>query len=404
MNIAIFSKSGRKGGGASRCAEDLSYYLNKFNNKVDHFARSNETKNIIPLYSSFEKKVYHRFMDIGFQEIIPFERKVIKTYDGQNKYDIFHFHDISSTITPFTLKWLSDNKKNVVLTLHDFNTFSGGCVNPLDCTKYLKYCFNCPQLGKFPLARNLDLTFLFQYIRKYVHKNSLIHYIAPSKWIADIAYNTGLLKSYPTIISNAVDVDLFKEYNKIEVRNELQLPLDRFIILLSSSSLNDSFKGVEYAIKCINLLKELNPFILLVGNINDSILERLKDFDSFSTGYIYDKKILNKYYSCPDIFLNTTIADNQPITVLEVMASGTPNFGFATGGIVEIVDNEIDGYLIDNRDFKKLADKIIEQYNKKDVFSRLGKLSRKKIENKYSMNFFIKNHQILYEKIIKTNI
>jgi glycosyltransferase involved in cell wall biosynthesis len=401
MKIAILSKSDRLGGGGGRCAEDLVNLLKENNHYVDHFVRSSKYTDAIELYTEKEKWLYHRLRSLGFQEIIPFEKKVINEYDSKKKYDIFHFHDISSAISPLTIKYLSDKNKCIVWTLHDCTMVTGGCVNPLGCIKYKSICFNCPQLGQFPLAKNIDLSFLFHSIKKYVLKNSNIHFVTPSKWLANFVYNSGLTKEYPTIISNGVDVKLFKVYNKQLIRKELNLPNDRFIILLSSSSFNNIYKGLEYSLSVLKSIFDINPFILMVGNTDDEVKKKFQVFDKFETGYIEEKTQLNKYYASADIFLNTTIAEVQSITSLESMASGTPVFGFATGGVPEFISQNIDGFLVEDKDIYKLAKEIRYIFNKHTYLHEMQQNARKKIEENYSLDIFLKNYLNLYETIIQ---
>ena len=399
MKIAMLSKSDRSGGGASRCAEDLTLGLQTMGHYVDHFARSGNSS-IIPLYTNFEKKIYHRLRAVGIQEIIPFEKKVIKHYDTLHNYDLFHFHDISSAISPLTLKWLSDTNRNVIWTLHDCSPFTGGCLYPMECNYFQTTCKSCPQIGRFPLASNFDFIRFFHSLKKYLLHHSKIHFIAPSKWMADFAYNTGHLSTYPTIISNGVDTNIFKPLNKNQTRSLLNLPQDRFIILISSATLDNPFKGIKYAIETIHLLKNINPFVLIVGSYNDLIPTTLKGFDFHFTGYIDNKSTLNQYYSSADVFLNTTIADNQPIAVLEAMASGTPNIGFATGGIPEIITHETNGFLVKNKDISAIASKIFQWVHSKEHL-QMGINASKKIDNFFNEKLFIENHHTFYKSLCK---
>lgn len=399
MKIAMLSKSDRNGGGASRCAEDLTHGMRSMGHHVDHFGRSGNNS-MIPLYTNFEKKIYHRLRKVGIQEIIPFEKKVIKHYDALHQYDIFHFHDISSAISPLTLKWLSDINRNVVWTIHDCSPVTGGCINPLDCNKFKSTCNHCPQLGQFPLASNFDFTKFFHMIKKYTLKKSKIHFIAPSKWMADFAYDTGHLSTYPTIISNGIDTNIFKCLNKNETRLLLDLPQNRFIILISSATLDNPFKGIKYAIETIYLLKNINPFILVVGSYNELIPQMLKGFDFHFTGYIDNKSTLNQYYSAADIFLNTTIADSQSITVLEAMASGTPNIGFGTGGIPETITHDVDGFLVQDFDLQSLSQQIQYTYNNPEYLNKMRIQARSKIVKNHSSSILLEKHSILYKSIL----
>ncbi|MFM1694543.1 glycosyltransferase [Aeromonas salmonicida] len=399
MKIAILSKSDRGGGGASRCAEDLVTQLRYHNHHVDHFARSSSFEETLPLYTQNEKIIYHRLRSLGLQEFIPFERKVIWQNDQKHHYDIFHFHDLSTAISPLTLKWLSDNHRVVIWTLHDCSPVTGGCINPLDCNKYQSHCFPCPQINTSPLGKNIDLSFLFRKLKEYVHHNSHIHYVTPSKWLANFVYNTGLLDRYPTIIPNGVDTEIFCAHDKQAIRKTLYLPESRFVILLSSAVKNNPFKGLHFAVDVIEKLRELNPFILIVGEEDPALIGKLTSFDYRCTGFIADREMLGKYYSAADIYLNTTIAEVQSIASIEAMSSQTPVFGFKTGGVPELITQGEDGMLVDNQDTDALALHIITAYHSK-YLSAMGKKARKKVEENYSMTLLVQRYLQLYQDVI----
>lgn len=401
MKIAMISKADVSGGGASKVATQLTKELNNRGVYIDHFTRSSiGNTQTISLYTNLEKKIYHRLLDIGIQEYFPFEYKVIKKYDKIKEYDIFHFHDITSTVSPLTIKKLSDNGKNIVWTIHDCSVVTGGCIYPLDCKQYLTKCRNCPQLNSFGLGRNVDLTFIFHTIKKYILRNSNIHFIAPSKWIADLIYNTGYIKNYPTIIPNSVDTTIFKHLDKKSSRMLLGLEINRFIILISSANLTNKYKGLEHAVKILHKVKILNPYILVVGKESRDLLNHLQGFDTFFTGYISDEALLNKYYASADIFLNTTIADNHPLAVLETMASGTPNIGFATGGIPEIITHGKDGYISKAQNIDEIANQIIFYNNNKNFFNIMSENAVSKIIADYSLNKFMDAHINFYKDIL----
>ena len=395
MKIAILSKSDSSGGGASRVAQELQEQLTLSKHQVSHFTKDATSSPRVPLYGNYAKKIYMLLREIGFQEFIPFELINIYKKHKNEQFDLFHFHDLSTAISPLTLKQLSKNNK-VIMTIHDSSIVTGGCINPLKCTYYKTTCHSCPQKREWPFGKRVDMSSFFHSLKKYVLKNSNIRFITPSKWMADFVYDTGLISSYPTIIPNGVDTDKFIVYNKQEIRKKLNLPEKRFIILLSSSSLNSPFKGIKYALEVIKQIKGLDPFILLVGKKDKDISSLLKEFDTFETGYISDKKLLNQFYSCADIFLNTTIADNFPITVLEVMASGTTNVGFETGGIPEIVSHNIDGLL--ENDISTLC-KLIQEYTYQNKWLPMGISARKKIENNFSLTLFMQRHLEFYHTI-----
>ena len=64
-----------------------------------------------------------------------------------------------------------------------------------------------------------------------------------------------------------------------------------------------------------------------------------------TVSYVADQNILAKYYSAADILLYPSIADNCPLVVLEAMACGLPVVSFETGGIPELVEHKVNGYI-----------------------------------------------------------
>jgi glycosyltransferase involved in cell wall biosynthesis len=60
-------------------------------------------------------------------------------------------------------------------------------------------------------------------------------------------------------------------------------------------------------------------------------------------------------YSAADLYVLPTLADNQPLTVLESLASGTPVVSFDIGGLPEMVRHMETGYLARHKDSSDLA-------------------------------------------------
>jgi L-malate glycosyltransferase len=104
-----------------------------------------------------------------------------------------------------------------------------------------------------------------------------------------------------------------------------------------------------------------------------NLTERLKLKNVEFIGEIPNVK-MPQIYNRADIYLNTSLVDNMPLSFIEAFACGLPIVSYKTGGIPYIVENERTGILVEQKDFKSLAEKAI----------RL-------LENNYSAQDIIKN-------------
>ena len=81
------------------------------------------------------------------------------------------------------------------------------------------------------------------------------------------------------------------------------------------------------------------------------------------------------------------------MVAIEAAAHGTPTVAFATGGIVDAVQHGKTGYLIENQDYQRMTDKVIEILEKKTLISEQTCMQ-------YAEQFAWGNLKIKLEKIV----
>lgn len=399
MKIAILSKSDSFGGGASRVATELAKGLEDKGYKVHHYTswlggdKHNFSRNLYPRGLQNVFRATHTLsMLAGFPEILPLEYITLrkKLLD----YDIVHFHDISSAISPHTVNWVS-RLRPTFWTVHDCSPFTGGCLYPMECEKFQNRCHKCPQLGEWPIKAFADFTGFMQSIKRNISEGGLVNYIAPSQWMSDMALSSGMFAEAPHVIPNGVDVNIFRPVQKEAVRRKLSLPSDRKIILLSAGSILDRRKGSRFAIEALHRIKDINPFLLVIGNMGGEAHSLFSEFDYHSTGYIGNTELMANYYAAADIFLFCSLADNMPLVILETMASGVPTVGFATGGAPDMVTHNESGYLVQQKDVAGLEKGLRAAFADK-TYLQWGKAARGLADSMFSQEVFIEKHLSFY--------
>lgn len=68
------------------------------------------------------------------------------------------------------------------------------------------------------------------------------------------------------------------------------------------------------------------------------------------------------FYCNLDLYINTSLHEGIPMSILEAMSYNIPIIAPNVGGMKEILNNGIEGYLVDGRDPKIFADKCLRLY------------------------------------------
>ncbi|ARV58413.1 glycosyl transferase group 1 [Nostocales cyanobacterium HT-58-2] len=403
MKVAIVSKSDRNGGGASRVAEDLATWLNDMGYPTDHFIAFNCKEPLSFQHNLYAegrryrlcRRIHQKTHEYGFPELFPVEYW-LNLSQVLNNYDVVHFHDLYTAISPLTLA-LTSRRKLTFFTVHDCSAFTGGCLYPMECEKFTTHCHQCPQLpagikkDKIP-----DRTREIQIIKRWIAAKFNIHYIFPSHWMAQQAQQALNFKISPTVIPNAIDLKHFTAKKKLDVKISLNIPENRKVIIISAHVLSDARKGVKYAVAALQSVRDLSPFILVVGFCNDELKHALEGLEFREMGYISDPSFLAKVYSAGDIMLFCTLADNLPLTVLEAMAASTPVVGFSTGGVPEIIQTGRNGILVEPTNQQALNQALRQALLSVDL-EVMGQQARKDVETNFSTGAFVERHLQLYQ-------
>src|SRR5579883_367714 len=405
MKVAIVSKSDRRGGGASRVAEDLAIWLNDAGHPTDHFVpfnfgeRLSLQRNLYGEGRRFRlcRKIHDTTNKYGFRELLPVEYWLNLSRFLDN-YDIVHFHDLFTAISPLTLA-LASRRKPTFFTVHDCSPFTGGCLYPMECNKFTTNCHHCPQLPHAGWKDELrDRTREVQSIKRWVAEHFNIRYIFPSNWILNQAKKSLKFKTPPVVIPNGLDLKFFPTEKKAEVKISLGIPATRKVVAISAHALDDPRKGVKYAITALQSVRELSPLVLTVGSCTNELEQALEGLEFKEMGYISDLHLLAQVYSAADVMLFCSLADNLPLTVLEAMAASTPVVGFSTGGVPEMIQTGRNGILVEPGNQQALNQALRQALLSIDL-EAIGQQARRDVEDNFSKDLFVERHLQLYQNL-----
>jgi len=74
--------------------------------------------------------------------------------------------------------------------------------------------------------------------------------------------------------------------------------------------------------------------------------------------------------------------------------------GTNVGGIPEIIDDGVNGYLVESENPEQIAEKVIKLFSEEKLLKELGRNARKKAEE-FSIEKHVDNLEKIYEEVMK---
>jgi len=198
------------------------------------------------------------------------------------------------------------------------------------------------------------------YLEKRCFQNSRC-IIANSQMVKnDIVRNYSISPDKITVIYNGVDTDRFKlagDEKKKTLRDSYQITEDNIILFIGADFKR---KGVSSLLKAFSLMDLKNTRLIIAGrptkNVYVSMAKKL-GIDKKVTFWGTEKEVEN-LYAISDVFVLPTIYDPFSNATLEAMASGLPVITTQHNGVSEIIEEGIQGFIVDPLDVKLLEERI----------------------------------------------
>jgi hypothetical protein len=139
------------------------------------------------------------------------------------------------------------------------------------------------------------------------------------------------------------DEFVFQPGDKAAARQRLGLPTDKPIVLCAAVNFQEPRKGCHHLREIIAALQHRFTFAAFGHNAGE--IPGL-----IGLGYHLQAHKLAEIYQAADLFLSTATEEAFGQTIMEAQLCGLPAVAFHTGGVAEIIRNEITGRLVRNGD------------------------------------------------------
>lgn len=319
--------------------------------------------------------------------------------------DIVHLHNLHGNYFNYRYLDALSGRKPLVWTLHDMWAFTGHCAYAYDCQRWRAQCGHCPLLkGKNrllvqPTAPFIDHTHNILQEKRRVYSQTKVEVVTPSLWLQKLAQESiiGLGRTIHYIPSG-LDLNIFKPVAQAKSRAYFGIPPGKKVVLFSAEKTSNFRKGFAYLREAIQSIQPASEFVLLVMGHSEEA-----DFPGFQvikTGYLEEESIQVLAYNAADLLVFPSLADNQPLGVLESLACGTPVVAFDVGGIPEMVRHMKTGYLARYKNTKDLSHGIQTLLMNPQQLQAMKAYCRQVAVDEYDLKLQASRYLALYEETI----
>ena len=209
---------------------------------------------------------------------------------------------------------------------------------------------------------------------------------------------------------NGVDTSVFRKTDGSDESKKLGLEGKRIILYVGHFGLR---KGIIYLIEAMRkiLREEPDAFLLCVGGtpewLGTDVYWRILKEKIEQNGIQKSVRLMGQvphqklpvYYSMADVFAFPSLYEAMGKVVVEAMACETPVVASRVGGIVEIVENGRNGFLVEPKDVKGLGEAILRVLQDKHLAKKLAQEGRRTVESKFTWKHTVEQISKAYEKL-----
>lgn len=206
------------------------------------------------------------------------------------------------------------------------------------------------------------------------------------------------------VIPFGVDIEVFKPFN-------VEGFFDKNDIVIGTIKTLEPQYGVEYLIKAFKILNDRYPFLSLKflivgdGSLQEKLKKLCKDL-GISDRTIFAGRVpyseIPRYHNILTIFVALSNSESFGVSVVEAMACGKPVVVSDIGGLPEVVENGVTGFVVPPNNPQEAANAIEKLILDENLRKEMGQNARKRVEKFYNWNDNLNRMIQIYNELINS--
>ncbi|MDB2068700.1 glycosyltransferase family 4 protein [Clostridium perfringens] len=233
-------------------------------------------------------------------------------------------------------------------------------------------------------------------IAKYVFSKNIVKPVAICDKVRESIYDTYKLKNGSVFcIYNGVDTKKFTR-QPILGKNKISfISTGTLYNIKNHKMIIDAFKKVK------NKYENVDLTIVGDGELrHDLEMQVAKNGLKESVIFVGRQGQVEKFLNEADVYLCSSIVEGLPLAVMEAMSMELPIITTPAGGVVDIVKNNVNGFIIEHDDVNNMANAMIKLILDDKLREEMGRKSRE-IVSKHDIRICAEEYMKLYKRFKK---
>lgn len=218
--------------------------------------------------------------------------------------------------------------------------------------------------------------------------------------------NEGLPESRIEVIYNGADLNAIGRSSpqaRERIRAEFDFGPSDFVALLVARL--HGLKDHQTALRAVDHARGAIPGLRLLlageGDQRQTIEQTIRECRLEQTVTLAgSRNDVADLLAASDVFLLSSISEGIPLTVIEAMAARRPVVATAVGGLPELIDHGVSGFLAPGRDHAGLAMGLIELYRDPGLRERMAEVASQRAVENFSLDGMLGSYRSVYRDVL----
>ena len=191
---------------------------------------------------------------------------------------------------------------------------------------------------------------------------------------------------------------------RAETRRVLGVPQDAFVVGWIGRM--TGVKNTDDVLAALRLLHDrgVDAYLCMVGDgpDRDRVERRAHDLGvvrrCLFLGY---QEEVARYYAAFDGIILPSVNEGTPVSAIEALAAARPVVATRVGGVPDVVEDGVDGFLVDPGATDQLADRLEQLARDPELRARMGEHGRRRVPARYAVERLVDDMDRLYRSLLE---